>query len=103
MRRAAEPLANLLRTAIVVALSKTALRLVSTFVELQRTNGAAILSLSTKNKHGVHTMLHAAAVVLRRRQDEQLRRGSILSTMGDGSHDRQTTEQATIYTLRLGL
>ena len=91
------PLANLLRTVITVALTKTAVRLVPAFVELQRANGTAILSMNSTGKTGVQTLLHAAAVVLRRRQDDQLRRGSILSTMGDGSNDSRTTEQVISY------
>ena len=88
------PLANLLRTIITVALTKSALRLVPTFVHLQRTNGLSILNTATSGERcGLHTLLHAAAVVLRAEQDERIRSAGILSTMGDGSNDRKTTEQ----------
>jgi len=88
------PLASLLRTVITVALSKSAVRHVSTFVQLQRANGADILCMADNSAEtGVHTLLHAAAVVLRREQDKRLRAAAMLSTMGDGSNDRRTTEQ----------
>ena len=76
---------------MVVALTKTGLMLVPSFIELQRANGAEILAATRQN--GVQSLLHAAAVVLRRKQNERLRAAGMLSAMGDGSNDRKTIEQ----------
>ena len=87
-------LANLVRTCITTALTKSAIRLIPTFVRLQRANGTEILCLSTNNSDaGVHQLLHAAAAILRREQDQRLISAGMLSTMGDGSNDRKNTEQ----------
>ena len=86
------PLASLIRTAVRTVLAKCAVQLVETFVELQRANGTPILS-STHATNGVLPFLHAAAVVLVEEQNQRLRAAGMLSTMGDGSSDRKTTEQ----------
>ena len=90
------PLAALVRTAVTTVLSKSALRLIPTLVKLQRANGTAILEMTGDgSKGGVQTLLHAAAVVLQRCQNERLCAAGMLSKMGDGSSDRKTTEQVT--------
>eukprot|EP00966_Prymnesium_polylepis_P191381 4435351-Prymnesium_polylepis.1 len=86
------PLANLIRTTITAALSKSALRLVPMLIELQRANGAAILSMN-ENSDGIQQFVHAGAVLLQREQTERLRKAGMFSKMGDGSSDRKTTEQ----------
>lgn len=63
------PLASLVRTTVTVAVRKAALSLTEALVHLQRANGAEILSLSDKGPYGVQAILHAAAVVLRGKQD----------------------------------
>lgn len=88
------PLANLIRTCITTVLCKSALRLIPRLVQLQRANGADILALSSRSSSGVQQFLHAAAVLLRRRQNEKMIAAGMLSKMGDGSSDRKTTEQA---------
>lgn len=90
------PLANLVRTVITVALSKSALKLVPAIINLQRANEVEILSLTGRGD-GIQTFLHAAAMVLRRRQNARLRAAGMLSKMGDGSSDRKTIEQEIIY------
>ena len=87
------PLANLIRTCITTVLCKSALRLIPKLVQLQRANGADILALN-RTSSGVQSFLHAAAVLLRRRQNEKMIAAGMLSKMGDGSSDRKTTEQA---------
>jgi hypothetical protein len=89
------PLANLVRTAVTTALAKSPLVLVPTLVKLQRANNTEILSMSEKQT-GVQTLLHAAAVVLQRRQNQRLRAAGMLSKMGDGSSDKKTTEQVIL-------
>ena len=86
------PLASLIRTAVSTVLAKCAVQLVPTFVELQRANGASILS-NTSRTNGVLPFLHAAAVILIGEQNQRLRAAGMLSKMGDGSSDRKTTEQ----------
>ena len=96
----AAPLASLVRTVVVVALTKTAVSLIPKFVDLQRANGAAILGKGEVSKGEASTvqqLLDAAAQVLRRRQDARLRAAGMLSTMGDGSNDRKTTEQEVMH------
>ena len=90
------PLAALVRTAITTALSKSALRLFPALIKLQRANGTAILEMNKDGSGGVQTFLHAAAVVLQRRQNGRLCAAGMLSKMGDGSSDRKTTEQVTM-------
>jgi hypothetical protein len=88
------PLASLVRTAVTVAVSKSALRLLPALIKLQRANGAAILEMTGDGATaGVTPLLHAAAVVLQRRQNLRLQAAGMLSKMGDGSSDRKTTEQ----------
>lgn len=89
------PLANLVRTAVTTALAKSPLVLVPTLVKLQRANNTEILSMSEKQT-GVQTLLHAAAVVLQRRQNQWLRAAGMISKMGDGSSDKKTTEQVIL-------
>ena len=97
IEQVAPPLANLVRTVVTVALSKSALRIVPILVELQRANEVAILELKGDGEGGVQSLLHAAAVVLQRRQNIRVRKAGMLSKMGDGSSDRKTTEQEIIY------
>ena len=90
------PLAALVRTAVSTALSKSALRLVPGAIRLQRANGLPILDCSESN-HGIQPFLHAAAVVLKRAQNDRLRAAGMFSKMGDGSSDKKTTEQEIIH------
>ena len=82
---------------ITVAVTKTALMVCDSFVQLQRANGAEVLSMASATDTGVQQFVHAAAVVLQRKQTERIRSAGFLSTMGDGSNDRRTTEQEIIY------
>ena len=92
------PLAALVRTVCTVAVTKTAISLVDVFVQLQLANFGAVISTShTHRTDGVQQFLHAAATVLRRQQDERLRRARFFSDCGDGSSDRKTIEQEIIY------
>ena len=87
------PLAATLRTALIVAVTKTAVSLVDVFVSLQAANGFAISRACTNaGPSGVQQFYHAAAVVLRRRQDAKMRKALFFSDMGDGSNDRKTIE-----------
>jgi hypothetical protein len=65
------PLANLIRTVITVALTKSPLSLVPALIKLQRANQANILEMQSQ-ANGIHQLLHAAAMVLKRRQNERL-------------------------------
>ena len=87
-----KPLAALVRTAVTVALHKSALQLVPTLIALQRANETLILEMNEKVT-GIQTLLHAAAVVLRNDQNERLLKAGFYSAMGDGSNDRKNTEQ----------
>lgn len=91
------PLAALVRTVMTVAVNKQAVSLVSSFVQLQLANGLAVLSSRNHQRNGVQQFLHAAATLLRRQQDQRLRKAGFFSDMGDGSTDRKTIEQEVIY------
>lgn len=88
-------LAALVRTIMVTAASKSALTMVRTLTKLQLANGCVITEAynNATETGGVQQLLHAAATILRRKQDERLRSGKIFSIMGDGSTDRKTVEQ----------
>ena len=66
---------------------------------MQVANDVNISEVRTKTggSTGVQTFLHAAATVLRRKQDERLRKSPFFSDMGDGSTDRNTIEQEVMY------
>ena len=96
IEQVAPPLANLVRTVISVAVNKAAIHLIPEMVKLQCANSVDILGTS-KGPKGLHQYLDAAANVLRASQNERLRAGGVLSTMGDGSNDRPNTEQEVIY------
>lgn len=67
---------------VTVALSKTAVRLVPIHIDLQHANGAEILTVHSGGfRGGVHQFLHAATSVLRRQQNELLRKAGMLSTV----------------------
>ena len=53
--------------------------------------------LDCKSNEGIQPFLHAAAVVLKRWQNDRLLAAGMFSKMGDGSSDKKTTEQEIIH------
>lgn len=92
-----KPFASLIRTVMVTCVSKCAIRMVNSLVKLQLANECVISQtyLDESRKGGVQQLMHAAASILRRKQEGRLRHAKIFSLMGDGSTDRKTIEQVS--------
>ena len=90
-------LRNLMRTVMTTVVHKGPVSFVKTLVALQVANQTTISTSHMHSTNGVQSFLHAAMLLLQGQQNERLRRGGMLSDMGDGSTDRKMIEQEIIY------